>query len=150
MSLQVIRDFMTAFGDRDFETMARLYTNDIQYFDPLFGYLKNEEVIHMWKLRYGTEAEFGFEVGEITDFGDGYYTAAYVVSWHFGKRNKPVVQKMKAHIRVIDGRIPEHSDAFSVHDWCTQCFGLSGKLLGWNRFYQQAVKNKIRRQLIGK
>jgi hypothetical protein len=48
-----------------------------------------------------------------------------------------VVNKIKANMRFADGKIIEHSDAFSVHKWSMQAFGLTGTILGCNSFFSK-------------
>ena len=48
-------------------------------------------------------------------------------------------------MKFADGKIIEHSDA-SLHRWSNaQALGFSGWLLGWNRFFQQKIKNSARK-----
>lgn len=145
----LIEEFMAAFSERDFMQMQQIYSDDIQYYDPLFGLSSGSEVLRMWKVRYGACESFSMHYSRCRDLGDGYFTSAYEVSWKSATYKKNVTQKIIAHMKVENGVITEHSDAFSVHDWCAQCFGFFGKLLGWNRFYQNAVKNKISRMMLG-
>jgi hypothetical protein len=50
-------------------------------------------------------------------------------------------------MRFSEGKIIEHSDAFSVHQWSKQAMGLSGELLGWNSFFQRHIKNRAKKKL---
>lgn len=146
---ELIEEFMSAFSERDFSQMQSVYSEDVQYYDPLFGLSSGSEVMRMWKVRYGACEWFSLDYSHSKDLGEGYYTCAYEVKWKSASYRNVITQKIVAHIKVEGNRISEHSDAFSVHDWCTQCFGFSGRLLGWNRFYQNAVKNKISRMMQG-
>ena len=58
------------------------------------------------------------------------------------------MNNVKAHMRIVDGKIIEHSDAFSLHKWSKQALGFSGWLLGWNSFYQRKIKNTARQNLL--
>jgi hypothetical protein len=51
-------------------------------------------------------------------------------------------------MKFADGKIIEHSDAFSLHRWSAQALVFSGWLLGWNRFFQQKIKNTAKRNLL--
>ena len=51
-------------------------------------------------------------------------------------------------MRFEDGKIVEHSDAFSVHNWSKQAFGLVGVLFGWNSLFQNKIKNKAKQNLL--
>jgi hypothetical protein len=51
-------------------------------------------------------------------------------------------------MRIINGLISEHSDAFSMPAWCRQAFGMQGYLLGWSGYFQRQVKLKAGKQLL--
>jgi hypothetical protein len=51
-------------------------------------------------------------------------------------------------MRIADGKIVEHSDAFSLHKWSSQALGFMGRLLGWNSFFQRKIKNQARKNLL--
>ena len=55
---------------------------------------------------------------------------------------------VKAHMKVVDGKIIEHNDAFSLHRWSAQALGWKGWLLG-ERFFQKAIRRKARKGLEG-
>ena len=141
--------FMEAFALRDFSAMNEMYSQDVQFFDPLFGYISEGAVVDMWQFRFALCELFELTFDNCNDEGDGYFTCVYRVKWKRGKSDNQIIDmKMKAYFRVRENRIIEHSDGFSVHEWCSKHFGWTGKLLGWNRFYQQSIKNKIRKQFL--
>ena len=47
---------------------------------------------------------------------------------------------VKAHMRIQNGKITEHTDEFDIYKWSRQALGLPGVLLGWSGY----LKNKIR------
>ena len=55
---------------------------------------------------------------------------------------------VKAYMKIENGKIIEHSDGFSMHKWASQALGFSGKLFGWNRFFQRKIKNNDRKTLL--
>lgn len=143
--------FMEAFAVRDFSTMKELYSQDVQFFDPLFEYVSDGAAVDMWQFRFALCEVFELTFDNYNDEGEGYHTCYYRVKWNWGKADNQVIDmKMKAYFRVRNNQITEHSDGFSVHEWCSQRFGWSGKLFGWNRIYQQSVKNKIRKAFLHK
>ncbi len=44
------------------------------------------------------------------------------------------MNKIKAHIRIADGKIIEHTDEFDIYKWSRQALGLPGILLGWSGY----------------
>ena len=57
------------------------------------------------------------------------------------------MNKIKAHMMIVDGKIIEHSDGFSLHKWSMMALGFSGWLFGWNSFFQNKIKRQARRNL---
>ncbi|MBA2498252.1 MAG: DUF4440 domain-containing protein, partial [Chitinophagaceae bacterium] len=74
-------------------------------------------------------------------------TCEWTAHYTFSKTGRPVVNKIKAYIKLQDGKIIEHSDAFRLRDWISQAFGWKGVLFGWTGFMKRAIRNKARLQL---
>lgn len=145
---QLISNFYTAFGQGDANRMNNCYSDDIVFFDPVFELLRGDEVRSMWHMLCKNANGFTVTFGNIIDLGDDYYTCDWVAHYTFSKTNRKVVNKIKAHMKIIDGKIIEHSDAFSLHAWSKQALGFSGWLLGWNSFFQRKIKNTAKRSLL--
>lgn len=128
--------------------MNNCYSDDIVFFDPVFNLLNGEQVKMMWEMLCRNAKDFSLEFGNITALDHEYYTCDWVASYTFSKTGRRVVNKIKAHMRIRDGKIAEHSDAFSIHQWSKQALGFSGWLLGWNRFFQNRIKNQARKNLL--
>ncbi len=142
--LKLIDSFFKAFSERDFNTMKSLTKSSIVYYDPLYGYLNDEDVFLMWESRYSKNG-FTLIYQDIKDEGDGYFTLKIDVTYFRKKMNR---QQMKAYFKIENGFIAEYSHGFSVHQLCKQEYGLFGNLLGWNRLIQQRIKNDARRELL--
>jgi ketosteroid isomerase-like protein len=140
--------FFEAFKERDFNKMKDCYSSDIAYFDPIYNMLKGKEVMLMWKLRYAGLDSFSLQWKNITDAGDGYFTVEYSIHYNSPNSGKPIIENRKAYLRIIDDKITEHSDGFSMHELCKQEFGFSGWLIGWNRMYQNRIKLNERKKLL--
>jgi len=142
--LKLIDSFFIAFSERDFNTMKSLAKSSIIYYDPLYGYLNDEDVFLMWESRY-SKKDFKLNYQDIKDEGDGYFTVKIeVIYFH----KKIIRQQMKAYFKIENGFIAEYSHGFSVHQLCKQEYGLFGNLLGWNRLIQHRIKNDARRELL--
>lgn len=145
---QLIHNFYTAFQQLDAKAMNACYSDDIVFYDPVFELLRADEAKAMWEMLCKNAKDFTLSFGNIKDLGDNYYTCDWVASYTFSKTGRKVVNKIKAHMMIVDGIIIEHSDAFSLHKWSIQALGFSGWLLGWNSFYQRKIKNTARRNLL--
>ncbi len=144
----LISGFYKAFQQKDHRGMNRCYSDDIVFFDPAFGLLEGAQVKAMWEMLCTNAKDFNLQYGNITALGDEYYTCDWTASYTFSKTGRKVVNKIKAHMKLKDGLIIEHSDAFSLHRWSAQALGFSGWLLGWNRLFQQKIKNTARKNLL--
>jgi len=144
---QLIADFYTAFQKLDHKKMAACYSDDIVFFDPAFGLLRGDEVRNMWEMLCRNAKDFSLVFGNITALDNEYYTCDWVATYTFSKTGRRVVNKIKAHMMIADGKIIEHSDGFSLHKWSMMALGFSGWLLGWNSFFQNKIKRQARRNL---
>jgi ketosteroid isomerase-like protein len=145
---QLITNFYTAFQKLDYKKMNDCYSDDIVFFDPVFELLRGDEVRAMWEMLCKNAKDFSIVFGNIRALDEEYYTCDWTASYTFSKTGRAVVNKVKANMRILDGKIIEHSDGFSLHKWSIQALGFSGWLLGWNRFYQRKIKNGARKNLL--
>ena len=145
---QLINNFYSSFKKLDHKGMNNCYSNDIVFFDPVFGLLRGEEAKCMWEMLCRNAKDFSLSYGNIQHLDEEYSTCNWEATYTFSKTGKKVVNKIKANMRFEDGKIVEHSDAFSLHKWSSQALGFSGWLLGWNSFFQRKIKNGAKRNLL--
>jgi ketosteroid isomerase-like protein len=145
---QLITNFYTAFNRRDAAGMNACYSEDIVFFDPVFELLRGNQVRAMWEMLCHNAKDFSLTFGNIKDLGDDYYTCDWVATYTFSKTGKKVINHVRANMKIVNGAIIEHSDAFSLHKWSMQALGFSGWLLGWNKFFQRKIKNTARKGLM--
>lgn len=147
-SEQIITDFYTAFNKLDANKMNACYSDDIVFYDPVFELLKGDEVKSMWQMLCKNAKDFSLTFGNIKDLEENYYTCDWVATYTFSRTGKTVVNNVKANMKIVDDKIIEHSDGFSIHKWSRQALGFSGWLLGWNSFFQRKIKNTAKRNLL--
>ncbi len=145
---QVIEKFYTGFNNLDAAAMNACYTNEITFFDPVFDLLQGDEVRAMWEMLCANARDFSLSFNNVKDEGDNYYTCDWVANYTFTRTGKKVINKVKAHMKIENGFIMEHSDAFSLHEWSKQAMGFSGYLFGWNSYFRRKIKNNARRNLL--
>lgn len=145
---QVIRNFYSSFQKLDAEGMNNCYCDDIVFFDPVFELLRADQAKAMWRMLCKNAKDFSLSFDHIKALDDEYYTCDWVATYTFSQTGRRVVNSVKAHMKMLDGKIVEHSDAFSLHKWSKQALGFSGWLLGWNSFYQRKIKNAARKKLL--
>lgn len=144
---QLINNFYSAFQKLDHRGMNACYSDDIVFFDPVFGLLRGDEVKAMWEMLCKNAKDFSLTYSNIKHLDEEYSTCDWVATYTFSKTGKRVVNKIRANMRFADGKIIEHSDAFSLHKWSSHAMGFMGWLLGWNRFFQKKIQNGARKSL---
>lgn len=146
-NILTIQKFYTAFQQKDYVTMNSCYVNDIPFSDPVFGLLTGTETKAMWQMLCTRAKDFSLQFGNIkTDDGE-YYTCEWTASYLFSKTNRRVINKCKAYMRLKDGLITEHSDAFNYYRWCRQALGLPGLIFGWTAFMHKKVSANAQKEL---
>jgi len=147
-TIELVNKFYTAFQHKDYNTMNSCYSEDIVFFDPVFELLKGDEVRSMWQMLCTNAKDFSLTFNNIAALDNEYCTCDWIATYTFSKTGRKVVNRVRANMRILDGKIVEHSDAFSIHKWSTQALGLAGQLFGWNSFFQRKIKNKARKDLL--
>lgn len=143
----IVEKFYTAFARKDFETMNNCYSDDVVFSDPVFGFLQGDEVKAMWQMLCTRAKDFKLTFNEIVEVDEEFITCKWVASYSYGVRQRKVVNKAKAFMKIIDGKITEHSDGFRLSTWMAQAFGLRGKLFGWTNFMKRKVHKQVRKNL---
>ncbi len=145
---RLIERFFTAFQKLDARQMNACYSDDIAFYDPMFELLRGDEAKAMWEMLCTNAKNFSLAFDNIKNLDDGYYTCNWTASYIFSKTGRSVVNMCKAHMKIKNGLITEHSDGWSLQKWSAQAIGLSGKLFGWAGFYRRRLKNNARRNLL--
>lgn len=144
---ELINKFYSSFQKLDHQGMNSCYSDDIVFFDPAFGLLRGDEARAMWEMLCTNARDFSLTYSNIQHLDEEYSTCDWVATYTFSKTGRKVINKIKANMRFAEGKIAEHSDAFSLHKWSSQALGFSGWLLGWNRFFQRKIQNGARKNL---
>jgi ketosteroid isomerase-like protein len=145
---RLIENFFTAFRQLDYKTMNACYSDDVAFFDPMFELLRGAEAKAMWQMLCTNAKNFSLTFDSIKNLEDGYYTCNWCATYTFSKTGRPVVNRIKAHMKIENGLITEHSDAWSLAKWSAQAIGLPGKLFGWAGFFRRRLKNNAKRNLL--
>jgi ketosteroid isomerase-like protein len=144
---EIIARFYTAFQKLDYQTMNTCYSEDIIFSDPAFGQLHGEEVKAMWEMLCKRAKDFSLSFSNIQLLDEEYATCNWTASYIFSATGNKVVNNIKAYMRLKDGKIIEHSDAFKLGKWAAQALGWKGVLFGWMGWFQRKVQKKARKNL---
>ena len=143
----LITQFYTAFQKGDFATMQNSYHDEAHFSDPAFQNLNAKEVRAMWQMLVTAAKDLRITFTDVQADelkGSGKWEAHYT----FSKTGNKVVNNIKAFMRIRDGKIIEHSDAFRLSAWITQALGWKGVWFGWTGFMKRAVQKNARRNLL--
>lgn len=143
----VIRRFYTAFQQLDHKTMNACYNDEIVFSDPVFLLLKGEEVKSMWEMLCTSARDFSLSFSNIQLLDEEYATCNWTATYTFSKTGNRVVNNIKAFMKLKDGKIIEHSDAFRLSTWIGQALGWKGRLFGWMGWMKRAVQKNARKKL---
>jgi ketosteroid isomerase-like protein len=144
---QLIERFYSAFQKLDYQVMNDCYSEDIVFSDPVFGLLKGDEVKAMWEMLCKNAKNFSLTFSDIRSIDEEYYTCKWTATYTFSKTGRRVVNNIKAFMKIRDGKIIEHSDAFRLSTWIGQALGWKGILLGWTGFMKRTVQKNARKNL---
>jgi ketosteroid isomerase-like protein len=145
----IVKRFYSAFQKRDYQTMNDCYSEDIVFSDPVFMVLKGDEVKAMWEMLCKNAKDFSLNFSDIELLDEEYATCRWTASYTFSKTGRKVVNKIKAYMKLQNGQIIEHSDAFRLSTWIGQALGWKGVLFGWTGFMKRAVQRNARKNLMG-
>lgn len=143
----LITKFYTAFQKRDYSIMQSCYADDIIFNDPAFGILHGDEAKAMWQMLCTNAKDFELSFGNIELLDEEYATCKWTAKYTFSKTGRKVVNNIKAHLRIQNGVITEHTDDFNLYKWSRQALGLPGILLGWSGFMEQKIGNNAKNNL---
>jgi ketosteroid isomerase-like protein len=138
----IIANFYSAFQELDYEKMNSCYSADIVFSDPVFGMIQGEEVRAMWEMLCKNARDFSLRYSDIVMLDDEYATCKWVANYTFSQTGKKVENRVKAFMRLKDGKIIEHSDAFKLSKWAEQALGWKGYWFGWTGFMKKRIMRK--------
>lgn len=146
-SQQLVEKFYTAFQELDYKTMNSCYSEDMVFSDPVFLVLKGDEARAMWEMLCKNAKDFSLTFSDIELLDEEYATCRWTATYTFSKTGRRVINKIKAYMKIKDGKIIEHSDAFRFSTWIGQALGWKGVVLGWTGFMKRAVQKNARKSL---
>ena len=112
-NIELINKFYLAFQNRDHEIMNSCYSDDIVFFDPVFELLPAGQAKAMWRMLCRNAKDFSLTFGNIKALDEEYYTCDWVATYTFSKTGRKVVNNVKAHMKLYDGKIVEHKAIFT-------------------------------------
>jgi len=145
---EAITRFYSAFQKLDHQGMNNCYSDDIVFSDPVFGLLKGDEVKYMWEMLCKNAKDFSLTFRNIQAIDEEYSTCNWTATYTFSQTGRKVVNNIKAFMKLKDGKIIEHSDAFKLSKWASQALGWKGVLFGWTGFLKRKIQKNARKNLV--
>jgi hypothetical protein len=102
----------------------------------------------MWEMLCKNAKDFSLTFSNIQSLDEEYTTCNWVATYTFSKTGNKVVNNIKAFMKLKDGKIIEHSDAFRLSTWIGQALGWKGKLFGWMGWMKRKVQKGARTNLV--
>lgn len=144
---QLIKDFYTAFQQKDYRTMQSCYGDNAIFSDPVFEHLNADEVRAMWEMLITRGKDLQLEFKNI-EANENTGSAEWIATYTFSASGNKVTNKIKANFVFENGKIKEHKDSFNFYTWAKQALGFKGLLLGWTSFLHNKVKQGAKNNLM--
>lgn len=141
-SEQTIHQLYTALADGEISKIDTCYSATVNFYDPIFGVLKNDEVPAMWKMlieKSKANLKIKYNIIKIDAFTA---TVEWTANYTFGKKNKKIKNQIRSQFHFKEGLIIKQNDDFNIWNWCKQAFGFYGFFLGWTGYMQHKIQVK--------
>jgi len=139
----LIKNFYTAFRNKDWKGMQACYHPDIVFNDPVFQNLKGKEAKAMWHMLASSAKDLVIQFDSIKadeQKGSCHWEAFYP----FSRTGRKVHNIIDAKFEFKDGIIINHTDTFSFWRWSRMALGTPGVLLGWSSLIHNKVQQTAR------
>lgn len=143
---ELLKQFYTCFQRRDPDGMVACYHPNAVFSDPIFQTLKRERAAAMWHMLIGRSKDMEV-IFSVIQADEQQGTAHWDARYTYSATGHKVHNVVDAHFRFQDGLILVHQDTFNLAKWASQALGISGRLLGWTPFMQQAIRRNAAQTL---
>ena len=143
---KLVRGFYTAFQQRNYREMQRLYHDDATFSDPVFRNLNSTEVRAMWAMLLSGAKDLKIAFGDIR-VNAGIGTCSWEAWYTFSKTGRKVHNIIHSQMTFKDGKIISQVDHFNFWRWSRFALGTPGPLLGWTPLIQNKVRGTARKSL---
>tara|TARA_R110002167_G_scaffold30450_7_gene100851 strand:+ start:352 stop:819 length:468 start_codon:yes stop_codon:yes gene_type:complete len=144
--IELIKQFYTAFQNKDAATMASCYHPDASFQDEVFT-LKGEDIGHMWAMLCARGKDMTMTFRDVNSSSPGHVSCHWEPIYTFSGTGRKVHNRIDTVIEMKDGKIWKQKDSFSFWSWASQALGLPGTLLGWTPFLKAKVQKTANQSL---
>jgi len=137
---EIVEKFYTAFSKLDHSGMEGCLSENIVYHDPMYGVLDGEPVFALWRMRCTYLHDLSIKFSNIEALDGEYAICDWEISF-FHRSAGHVTMPGKAYMRIINGKIAEHSEGYRISKWLSTTYGWKGKLFGWTGYMKRREQN---------
>lgn len=137
----LINHFYKSFNQRDYQSMAECYHNDLLFNDPVFQNLDFKKSCAMWHMLSERGKDLRIETSNVKINGEN-GQCRWDAWYSFSANGNKVHNIITAVFEFRDGKIVKHNDHFDFWRWSRQALGFPGLLLGWTPLLQNKVRKK--------
>jgi len=146
--INIIKQFYQEFNLKDFQAMNQHYAKEVEFYDPAFRLLKNDEVRAMWHMLCAAARDLSIECTSATIMENGKVNATWEAHYTFSGTGRRVHNVINAEFTFIEDKIIQHHDHFDMSKWTRMALGTPGVLLGWTSWMKNKVSGKARNNLL--
>jgi ketosteroid isomerase-like protein len=143
----VINRFYLAFQKRDAAAMNACYAPDISFHDPVFGLLQGDPARAMWRMLTSNPESTLTLAYQVLEVGDSTGIATWQAQYNFPATGRHVDNHVTSRFWFEDGLIKRQEDTFDLWKWASMALGPRGRLLGWLRPVQNAIRKQAHANL---
>ena len=145
-NIELVKQFYTAFQNKDAATMASLYHPDASFQDEVFT-LKGEDIGLMWTMLCARGKDMTMTFRDVTSASPNQVTCHWEPVYTFSGTGRKVHNRIDTLMEFKDGKIWKQKDTFSFWNWASQALGVPGMILGWTPFLKAKVQKTANQSL---
>ncbi len=145
-NIELVKQFYTAFQNKDAATMASLYHPDASFQDEVFT-LKGEDIGLMWTMLCARGKDMTMTFRDVTSTSPNQVTCHWEPVYTFSGTGRKVHNRIDTLMEFKDGKIWKQKDTFSFWNWASQALGVPGMILGWTPFLKAKVQKTANQSL---
>lgn len=144
--LALVKQFYTAFQNKDAVFMASCYHENASFEDEVFT-LNGDDIGCMWTMLCARGKDMTMTFRDVTQHATGQITCHWEPIYTFSGTGRKVHNRIDTVMEFKDGKIWKQKDTFSFYSWASQALGLPGILLGWTPFLKSKVQRTANKSL---
>jgi hypothetical protein len=132
-----LKNYVKALIKKESHALADCYSEEANFFDPIFDNLDKENLVKYWELRFTTYKDL-----KILVLASELYEHSASIKWFisYKQKNKKIRYSMVSILEIRNGKIIKQFDHFHFWKMAMQAYGFMGFFLGWTKLMNARVK----------